>query len=233
LAMKFKQLKLNFSDDHLKKLRKFGKYKSNLEMFHAYASGKADPKNIKAILFDELKDETLLQESPLSTSEELPVSEDYIPPADCMIIDRNLTSIDYSLAKCCKPLPGDKIFGFNTANKGLKIHKVNCPNALDMRTRYAYRVVEAKWNEDSEENSVGKFIAELSVKGTDRTGMTEAITKKITQDFDIKLKAIALRAGSFNSFTGTVSVEVANRKQLTELIADIRHITGVSFVRQK
>jgi GTP pyrophosphokinase len=233
LAMKFKQLKLNFSDDHLKKLRKFGKYKSNLEMFHAYAAGKADTKNIKAILFDELKDEASYAELPEDPPGELLASEEFIPPSDYMIIDRNLTSIEYSLAKCCKPLPGDKIFGFNTANKGLKIHKINCPNARDMRTRYAYRVVEAKWNEDSEETAAGKFIAELTVKGTDKTGMAEAITKKITQDFDIKLKAIALRAGSFNSFVGTISVEVANRKQLTELIADLRHIPGVSFVRQK
>lgn len=228
LKSKLTQLKYGFGDEVLQKIVKAGNFDSYMEMFHAYAVGKADIKNLKQIFEEgDITESPDLSLPPEHLSEE---EKHGLPSGDYLLIDSHLTTIDYTMAKCCKPLPGDKIFGFVTVSKGTKIHKTNCPNAKDLRTRYPYRVVKAVWNIGFKD---GEFMAEISVKGTDRTGIAAALSKLVSEEFDLKLKAIALKTGQNDSFSGTLAVKVHSRKQMNDLLLAIRRLEGISHVREK
>ena len=144
---------------------------------------------------------------------------------DMLVIGDDMDKIDYRLAPCCTPIPGDEVFGFVTVDEGIKIHKTNCPNAIDLMSNYAYRIVKARWTSQQQI----AFMAGLRVNGIDDVGIVNSITRIISNELNVNMRSI-----SFDSmdgvFEGNIMVFVQDTNHLTELIEKIKGVKGVTSV---
>lgn len=229
VKQKLTQLKIDFNDVNINLLAKYFDLKSALDFYQAIGSGKLDIHKIKKA-FSKISDKQ--SEEKKYTEEELKIVKDDIrlkSKQDYLIIGNNLQTIDFQFAKCCNPIPGDKVFGFITVSKGTKIHKKSCPNAPDMLQRYAYRVVEAKWNESHESD---QFSIQLHISGKDRVGIINSITEIIAKEFKLNLRALTIHLRKNNLFEGIVVTVVQNSKQLNNLIDRLRKIEDVYEVKR-
>ncbi|NOZ33737.1 MAG: bifunctional (p)ppGpp synthetase/guanosine-3',5'-bis(diphosphate) 3'-pyrophosphohydrolase [Chlorobi bacterium] len=228
LKEKIERLKLSFNDIVVQKIADYFNYKTVLELFHNIGKGNVDLQKIKhAVEFEKTVEKDTEHKNEIEKETSL---SDISKNDDFLLIGDNLSGLDYKLAKCCNPLPGDKIFGFVTVNKGTKIHKISCPNAKEMFSRFPYRIIKAKWN-NTDENSA--FKATIFIYGIDKNGLTSEISKIIEDEFSMKLQAISLKSVSGNQFEGLVIIHVNNRKQLNDLIKRFKMIKGIKTVREK
>ncbi len=144
---------------------------------------------------------------------------------DQLVFGKEEQKLDYTLANCCNPIPGDDVFGFITVSEGIKVHKSTCPNALQLQSNYTYRIIQAKWIDSSQQD----FKAELIITGIDNLGLVNSVTKVISNHMNINIKSI-----SFNSndgiFSGKIMVIVKNKIILNEVIAKIKKINGIDKV---
>ena len=146
---------------------------------------------------------------------------------DLIVFGRNEEKLNYSFAKCCTVIPGDKIFGFLTINDGIKVHNENCPNAINLRANYDYRVLLAKWvNSESFSNHV-----KVELQGTDRMGILNDISSIISNNLHIDMKGVSINSND-GIFTGTITLEVKNKNQLDETLAQLAKIEGILKVRR-
>ena len=145
--------------------------------------------------------------------------------ADMLVIGENLKKIDYKLSPCCNPIPGDDVFGFVTINEGIKIHRVNCPNAVSLLSNYAYRVVKAKWTSQE----LISFLAGIKITGFDDVGIVNNITKIISNELNVNMRSISFDSND-GTFEGTIMVFVQDTNHLTELIGKLKKVKGVHSV---
>lgn len=141
-----------------------------------------------------------------------------------LVLDQNMTGIDYSLAKCCNPIYGDEIFGF-VSTQGIKIHRQNCPNAHDMFGRFGYRVILARWSGESATN----YTVILRIVGHDDITIVNNITSLISKEDGVTLRSISIDSND-GVFHGNLGVMLANRDALTRLIKKLQGIKGVKSV---
>lgn len=144
---------------------------------------------------------------------------------DVLVIDRNLKGIDYSLAKCCRPIYGDDVFGFVTVNGGIKIHRNDCPNASELRRRFGYRVVKARWSG----KGTGQYDIVIRVIGTDDLGIVNNITSIISKEERIVIRNINIDSND-GLFRGTITVQIDDTLRLNALLKKIRGVKGVKDV---
>jgi guanosine-3',5'-bis(diphosphate) 3'-pyrophosphohydrolase len=144
---------------------------------------------------------------------------------DTLIIDRNLKGVDYHLARCCNPIFGDPIFGFVTVNRGIIIHREDCPNAIELRKRFGYRIVKAKWSGKGS----SQYVTTLRVVGNDDIGIVNNITSIISKDEKILLRSINIDS-SDGLFSGNLTVQVEDKGRLEGLIKMLRTVKGVKQV---
>ena len=135
--------------------------------------------------------------------------------------------LDYKLAKCCSSIGGDEIFGFTTINEGIKVHNVNCPNAIQLQSRYAYRILKAKWA--TIENL--EYSAVLRINGFDQIGLVNKITKLISNEMNVNISSINIESNN-GIFDGRISVIVINKVHLDNLINKLESIEGVESVER-
>ncbi len=223
---KLERLKITFSERNIAVLADFFKFNTAVEFYHSVGEGTTDIAKIKQAF--EKPEDTAVEQKVLSKSENFKKEE--ITSEDYLLIDENISNLDYTLSKCCNPLPGDSVFGFITVNKGTKIHKKTCPNAKDMIGRYPYRVVKAKWNIEDINTS---FSANIYISGKDAPGITSEISDIITKEFNLKMQAISLKTLKNNLFEGLVVVKVNNKKQLIDLSNRIKMIKSIKSVYRK
>jgi GTP pyrophosphokinase len=133
--------------------------------------------------------------------------------------------LDYKLSSCCNPIPGDDVFGFLTINDGIKIHRKDCPNAISLQSNYAYRIITAKWIDSTQE----KFKAVLKITGMDSMGLTNELTRVISNQMHVNIQSISL-SGEAGIFNGQVTVIVQNNTILKKLIENIKKIDGVDKI---
>jgi GTP pyrophosphokinase len=136
-----------------------------------------------------------------------------------------MEALDYTLSPCCNPIPGDDVFGFVTINEGIKIHRNNCPNAVQLMSKFAYRIVKAKWY-------TGKSIAFLSgikIRGIDDMGILNDITSLISSEYNLNIRSINIDSNA-GTFEGTVMLYVNDTQHLNNLIGKIKKIKGVRQV---
>jgi GTP pyrophosphokinase len=145
--------------------------------------------------------------------------------ADMLVLGENLNKIDYKLSPCCTPIPGDDVFGFVTINEGIKIHRVNCPNALQLLSNYAYRVVKAKWTSQE----LISFLAGIKITGIDEVGLVNNITKIISNELNVNMRSISFDTND-GTFEGSVTVFVHDTTHLTELMKKLKKVNGVLTV---
>ncbi len=142
-----------------------------------------------------------------------------------LVIGENMQKIDYKLAPCCNPIPGDEVFGFITINEGIKIHKTNCPNAIQLMSNYAYRIVKAKWiNKQSL-----SFLSCIKVTGFDDVGIVNSITRIISNEQHLNMRSLSFDSND-GIFEGTIQVFVNSTDHLTGLMQKLKKVEGVKSV---
>ena len=146
---------------------------------------------------------------------------------DVLVIDRNLKGLDYTLAKCCRPIYGDDVFGFVTVSGGIKIHRCDCPNATDLRSRFGYRIVRAKWSG----KGTGRYDITLQVIGNDDIDIVNNITSVIAKEGDISLRNISIDSDD-GLFRGVITVALDDTSRLNSLARKLQNVKGVRSVKR-
>ena len=144
---------------------------------------------------------------------------------DVLVIDRNLKVIDYQLSKCCNPIYGDDVFGFVTVSGGIKIHRKDCPNALEMRKRFGYRILQARWSGKAD----SKYTITLKIIGNDDIGIVNNITSVISKEENIMMRSINIDSHD-GLFSGNLEINVEDTSKLNLLIKKLRVIKGVKQI---
>jgi GTP pyrophosphokinase len=144
---------------------------------------------------------------------------------DQLVFGKEEENLDYKLANCCNPIPGDDVFGFITVSEGIKVHKLNCPNAIQMQSNYNYRIIAAKWVDSSQRD----FKSELKISGIDTIGLVNEVTKVISTNLHIDMKSVHFDSND-GLFTGTIVVVVKNKSILDNLVKKIKNINGIDKV---
>jgi len=223
LERKVSQLKLDFDDNIIFRLTNHFKYKRVLDFYQAVADEKIDLQDVKDFLTKTKDDDEEMQEQqPIETSASEFVHKTQAAD-DYLVIDKNIKNIDYKFAKCCRPIPGDNIFGFVTVDRGIQIHRKNCPNAKDLLTRYPYRIVPAKWTDESKDAA---FLVEIMVTGLDKIGIVNHISEVISKDHQVNMRSLAINTKD-GIFQGFITIFIDNLQHLDTLLANINGIKGV------
>ncbi|HOI48715.1 MAG TPA: RelA/SpoT family protein [Prolixibacteraceae bacterium] len=225
LVRKFKNWKIEFSDEVIRKLLKHYGFKLAADLYFQVSVGKIDTLAIKTLLKEEEKQNVrsrLEEILPAETVRDLTLDSG----DDYMIIDNNIKNVNYKLAPCCNPVFGDEIFGFVTIREGIKIHRTSCPNAPQMVERFPYRIIKARWRNTSVRSS---FLATLHISGTDQIGIVSEISNAISRDTGVQMRSINVESDR-GEFRGTLKVWVYNVEHLDFLIYKLRNIKGVTSV---
>lgn len=231
LERKFKNKKIEWEDSTMQHLIKKLGFKEVSTFYKQVADGVLDTNTIidtyqeiqqgeKVITGDNMArsaEEFSLEQSPFNAS----VNQ----TDDVLVIDKNLKGIDYQLAKCCHPIYGDDVFGFVTINGGIKIHRCDCPNAPELRKRFGYRVVKAKWSGKGS----SQYSITLRVIGNDDIGIVNNLTSIISKDEKLVLRSINIDSHD-GLFSGNLVVMVDDTGRLDGLIKKLRTVKGVKQV---
>ena len=141
------------------------------------------------------------------------------------MIDRNLKGLEFSLAKCCRPIYGDPVFGFVTVNGGIKVHRQDCPNAAELRKRFGYRIVKARWSG----KGTSQYSITLRIIGNDDIGIVNNITNIISKEEKIMMRSININSHD-GLFSGNLDVILEDTSKLEALLKKLRTIRGVKQV---
>jgi guanosine-3',5'-bis(diphosphate) 3'-pyrophosphohydrolase len=227
LLRKLKNWKIVSSDDVINHLVKFYKTKTAVQLYHMIATEKIDLVDLKKHLVS-LSEETKPSQK-AETTEFSPESRQATKSStkdDFLIIDESISNVNYKLAKCCNPIPGDEVFGFVTINTGITIHRVNCPNAARLRQRYSYRFLNVKWKE-SKDNPT--FNTAIRVSGKDTLGLVGEITKLISSDLKVNMRSITFDTRD-GRFEGKITLQIKDTDHLEQLLHRIGKVQGVERV---
>lgn len=223
LTRKLKHLKITLDEKTVNELVNFFKLKTSQELFYRVGSGKIENQQLKDFAshknsnaFLNFFKKTIRKDAPEQKQE---------TKLDLLVFGKDDEKLDYKLASCCNPIPGDNVFGFVTINEGIKVHKIDCPNAISLQSNYAYRILPAKWID----SSIQEFNATLLIKGIDGLGLTNELTRVISNQMTVNIQSISLssNAGIFN---GQITVIVPNNQVLNKLIENIQSIDGVEKI---
>ncbi len=232
LERKLKNWKLAITiDEAIAYLVKYFKLRLGTEVYAMIATQKIDFGSIKEILSRHLSGEAAEERRAAAAEAERQKKADAAQretapvggTQDALVIDDDISKIQYKLAKCCNPIKGDDVFGFITINAGITIHRTDCPNARRMRENYPYRIIEARWRKSAE----GAFRVTIRIIAADTTGMANHITEVISHDLKLNIRSLAFEAASGGTLRGTVAVEVPGASVVNTLIHSILHIRGV------
>lgn len=228
LERRLKNKKLDYDEATVAHLiRKMG-FKEQSDFYHQIAEGRLDPSRVLDE-YQALVDQSQVKEREAESAENF----EYAHPAtteakkndDVLIIDKSLKGIDFSLARCCHPIYGDKVFGFVTVNGGIKIHRADCPNAAEMQRRFGYRIVRAQWSGKGSSH----YDITLRVIGNDDIGIVSNITNIISKDEKIVMRSINIDSHD-GLFSGNLVVQLDDKSKLNLLIKKLRTVKGVKQV---
>mgnify|MGYP003304142171 FL=1 len=232
IERKFKNRKVDYDESVMMRLIKKMGYKTVTEFYQDIAIEKLDANNILDRFVEMKKKETEATNEVLYRSAEgysmQSITDDKSFKDDVLVIDQNLKGLDFKLAKCCNPIYGDEVFGFVTISGGIKIHREDCPNASEMKSRFGYRIVKAKWAG----KSVGKqYPITLRVVGHDDIGIVTNISSIINKENGILLRSISIDSND-GLFSGMLTVMVDDTSKLEALIKKLRTVKGVKQVNR-
>ena len=225
LRRKFRNWKIPFKDENIDKLIKKYKLGSSVDLYSLIYQEKIDLLEIKKILKEpepKAGDKVLAMPADDKKKQDDLAREKL--SGDILLIDRRLDKVNYKLARCCNPIPGDDVFGFITISRGITIHRRNCPNARQLLNRYGYRRIDVQWKESDEGMA---FQAMIRVTGMDRIGIMNDISQVISND--IKANMLSLKIEARNGiFTGNIKIIVKSAGHLDELLSKLSRIKGVN-----
>lgn len=232
IERKFKNRKVEYDESVMMRLIKKLGYKTVTEFYQDIANEKLDANQILDKFVEMKKKETESSNEVLYRSAEgysiQPLTDDKGFKDDVLVIDQNLKGLDFKLAKCCNPIYGDDVFGFVTISGGIKIHREDCPNATEMKARFGYRIVKARWAGKSQ----GKqYPITLRIVGHDDIGIVTNITSIINKETGILLRSISIDSND-GLFSGMLTVMVDDTAKLEALIKKLRTVKGVKQVNR-
>ena len=232
IERKFKNRKMEYDEAIMMRLIKKLGYKTVTNFYQDIAIEKLDANQILDKFVEMKNKETEVREEVVYRSAEgysiQAPAEDKDYKDDVLVIDQNLKGLDFKLAKCCNPIYGDEVFGFVTINGGIKIHREDCPNASEMKARFGYRIVKAKWAGKSH----GKqYPITLRVVGHDDIGIVTNISSIINKETGILLRSINIDSHD-GLFSGMLTVMVDDTAKLEALIKKLRTVKGVKQVNR-
>jgi GTP pyrophosphokinase len=227
LVKRLHQLKVNVNKDNLEKIKDFFAAPTILDLYFRVAIGNLTIKSIKDAINDDgsVKVRAAIKKLESKTLEQL--VSNVRGKADMLVIGEHVDKIDYKISTCCNPIPGDDVFGFVTLKDGIQIHRVNCPNATELMSNFAYRVVKAKW---TNQESIS-FLAGIKVTGTDEVGIVNNITKIISNELNVNMRSISFDTND-GIFEGTIMVFVNDTNHLTDLMKKLKKVSGVLTVNR-
>ena len=231
LRRKLRALKIKFSEDTVNKLVNHFKLKTSQDLFYRIGSGSITNSMIKS--FAASYNNTLIsfftsriRKSPKEKSEEFIDDQQLSQQFDMLVFGEEEERLNYTLASdCCKPIPGDEVFGFLTVNDGIKVHKKNCPNAVALQSKFSYRIMQARWIDSSQQD----FFADINITGIDQMGLVSSITQIISQQMHVGMKSISFSEKG-GTFSGSIRVIVKNNDILNSVIKKLRQVNGVDKV---
>ena len=229
LTRKLRHLKITLNDTVINEMAAYFSLKTSFDLFYRVGNGAIENTQLKA--FASQKNNAFISffKSRLkrSPSNQVTNKEEVTNKYDALVFGKEDEKLDYTLSKCCNPIPGDKVFGFLTINDGIKVHKKDCPNAISMQSNYAYRVMLAKLIDSSKQ----EFKTILKVSGIDKKGIVNNLTRIISNTMDVYIHNINI-SGDDGVFDGKLSLSVKNKAQLNKLISSIKKVEGVQKVER-
>ncbi|MDA0277971.1 MAG: RelA/SpoT family protein [Bacteroidetes bacterium] len=227
LRRKLKSQKINLNEDTVNKLVTFFKLKTSLDLYYRVGSGIID--NVK------LKDFAASYNNAFISFFKNKIRRNPIPEdidkeelssnLDTLVFGKDEEKLPYKLSPCCNAIAGDEVFGFISINDGIKVHKKNCPNAISLQSNYAYRIIASNWIDSSQE----EFVAEIALNGLDNLGLVSNITKVISNQMNVNMRAINFNTDG-GTFSGKIKVMVKNSDTLKKLVGNLKHINGIEKV---
>ncbi len=229
LRRKLKQLKINLNERSINELVNFFKLQTSLDLFYRVGIGSIDNPMLKKfaasrsnVLVSFIKNK--IQRKKTTTAETID-NDEITSKYDMLVFGKEEEKLNYKVASCCNPIPGDKVFGFLSIREGIKVHKKNCPNAVSLQSNYAYRIILAKWIDSSQQ----VFRAVIKLTGIDEKGLVNDITKLISANMNVNIKSIKFDSHS-GTFNGEIAVEVNNTSFVSKLVERLKKINGIEKV---
>jgi GTP pyrophosphokinase len=225
LIRKLRHLKVDFSESVLNELQHFYKTKNSQDIFYKVATGEIDNKSLRRFAesksgFSGFINRFRPRPKPNFITEEAPKQK-----YDSLVFGADEEKLDYDLASCCNPIAGDKVFGFVTVSKGIRVHKKDCPNAVALQANQAYRIIRAEWVDSSSQ----LYRAIVNINGLDRIGLINDITKIISANLHVHIRSINISEED-GIFDGKIAVTVKNKVQLDKIIGELKRIEGIQKV---
>ena len=220
LKRKLKQLKFSFNDNIINKLQVFFNLRTTQDLFYGVGVGNID--NLELKRFAKAQNNRIIKFFRRSNKDKK--IEEKIS-FDQLVFGQDEEKLNYKLPKCCKPIPGDNVFGFLTINEGITVHKYSCKNAISMQSKFAYRVVKAKWIDSLNH----EYSSTIEILGIDNHGLLNKITKIISENLNLNMKKSVFTAEG-DTFKGEITLTVKHKRILNELIDKLKKIPGVDKV---
>lgn len=227
LARKLRSLKITLDERTINQLVGYFKIKTSLDLFYRIGAG--------IITNPMLKDYAAARSNKFVSFFKNRIRKPSFPEEinkdeltfkyDQLVFGKEEEKLDYKISSCCNPIPGDDVFGFVTVNEGLRVHKQNCPNALQLQSHYNYRIMPAKWIDSTQQ----EFKANLVITGIDAIGLVSNVTKVISNNLHIDMKTVHFDSDD-GIFTGKITVIVKNKSILDNLVKNIKKINGIDKV---
>ena len=227
LDRKLKRLGAADNTANTNELMQFFKQPSALDLWYGIARRTVDLKRLSAFTIKGGKLEAPVAPKPAAAQTKKPVQSPKAAPkeTELIIFGEDSNNIQYKLAQCCKPIPGDDVFGFVTASEGLKIHRTNCPNAAQLLSHYGHRVVKTKWAKNKEIS----FLTGLRMIGLDDVGIIHDITNVVSGELKINIAALTIESKE-GIFEGVIKVYIHDKSELDELANRLEQIKGIQSV---
>ena len=222
---KLRHAKINFTEEEVNNIQRYFNLKTSQDLFLKFYEGSYDTTDLKKYVDSKSAIKTFLQKfrkSSPTAFEETPTTD-----LDLIVFGKDEEKLNYSFAKCCTVIPGDKIFGFITISDGIKVHNDNCPNAINLRANYDYRVMPAKWVNEQRYSS----RVRIEIEGIDRKGLVNDITEVISNAMSIDMRSISIESHN-GIFLGTITLELKNKSQLEETLKQLKGVFSVTTVKR-
>jgi len=227
LRRKLKSQKVTLNEDTVNKMVAFFKLKTSLDLFYRIGIGSIDNQRIKdfASSYNNAFISFFKNKIRRNNTPENIDKEEITTKYDVIVFGKEEEKLDYTLSQCCNPIPGDPVFGFVSVSEGIKVHKKNCPNAISLQSKFAYRIIQTKWVDSSQE----EFKSDIVLTGIDNLGLVSQITEMISKNMHVNIRNLSFSTDG-GTFKGKITVVVKNIAILKKLISNLKQINGIDKV---
>ena len=230
LTRKLRHLKIPFNEKTINELVSYFKLKTSHDLFFRFGNGSIDNQQLKNFVAQRNNAIYKFFKNTIKRGDKKVINnktDELTDKFDLLVFGKDEEKLEYKLAQCCNPIPGDKVFGFVTVSDGIKVHKQNCPNAISMQSQFAYRVITAKWIDSTQQEH--KVLLKLT--GIDHMGLINEVTQVISSNMNVNIYNINISGGQ-SVFSGQITVGIKNNDQLKKLMDKLRKIEGIDKIQR-